>query len=148
MRFVFGLLAAVMVAFAAMQYNDPDGPLWAFYYAVPAAWAGIAAFRPRLLGEPLGKAALGITLLAAVALTLWYWPTTAGFWHEEAWRMGKIDPTEAAIAEAAREGMGLMIATAIVLAVFLRGLAAKFSAGHDMPKPSRAPRSMSDRLRS
>ena len=120
MRLVFGFLAAVMVSFAAMQYNDPDGLLWALYYAVPAAWAGIAAFRPRVLGEPLGKAALGLSLVAGVALTLWYWPAAAGFWHEEVWRMGKPDPTEAAIAEAAREGMGLMIATAVLFAVFVR----------------------------
>ena len=39
------LLGLVMVAFAAVQYNDPDALLWIVIYLVPAAWAFAAAFR-------------------------------------------------------------------------------------------------------
>ena len=46
-----------------------------------------------------------------------YWPPVAGFWHEQVWRMGKTDAQAAAIAEQAREGMGLMIATAVLIVV-------------------------------
>ena len=40
------VLGLVMVGFAAVQYNDPDGPLWSLYYLVPAGWSLAAALRP------------------------------------------------------------------------------------------------------
>ena len=49
LRSLNGLLALAMIVFAAVQYNDPDGPLWAVYYGVPALLALVAGFRYRLL---------------------------------------------------------------------------------------------------
>jgi hypothetical protein len=49
MKYLFAILALLMALFAAVQVNDPDGPLWMLLYGVPAIWAGIAWLRPRLL---------------------------------------------------------------------------------------------------
>ena len=31
MRYVLGFVAALMLLFVLVQYNDPDGPLWMVY---------------------------------------------------------------------------------------------------------------------
>src|SRR5690606_6185866 len=45
MRYLNIVLGILMLAFVAVQYNDPDGPIWMAIYAVPAIWAFLAAFR-------------------------------------------------------------------------------------------------------
>jgi hypothetical protein len=55
---------------------------------------------------------LGATLLAGLVLVVVLWPPADEWWRTEVWWED----------EASREGMGLMIATAVVLAVFLRSL--------------------------
>jgi hypothetical protein len=117
MRYVFSVLGVLMLLAAAVQYNDPDGPLWAVYYGVPAIWCALAAFRPGLMAGVGGRALLGASVIAGLALTYWYWPTAVGFWHEEVWRMGMTDLEAARIAEESREGMGMMIATSVLLVV-------------------------------
>ena len=118
MRYVYGVVALLMAIFAVLQYDDPDGPVWALYYGVPAVWCGIAAFRPDILVSTAGRALLGLCVVAALALSVWYWPPVAGFWHEEVWRMSGAVQGDTT-AEQAREGMGIMIATAVILAVFV-----------------------------
>jgi len=117
MRYVFSVLAVLMLLAAAMQYNDPDGPLWMAYYGVPAIWCGMAAFRPKWVASSSGRAFLGVSVVAALGLTIWYWPPVSGFWHEPVWRMGMTNPEAARIAEQTREGMGMMIAAAVLLVV-------------------------------
>jgi len=117
MRYIFGVLAVVMVLFMAVQYNDPDGPLWMLYYGVPAIWCAIAAIRPSVFNGAAARALLAVSVVVAVVITIWYWPPVAGFWHEQVWEMGKTDPQAATIAEQSREGMGLMIATAVLILV-------------------------------
>lgn len=46
------LLAAILIVFAALQYNDPDAILWIAIYLIAAAWCVIAALRPGLLSTP------------------------------------------------------------------------------------------------
>jgi hypothetical protein len=106
-----------MLLAMVVQYNDPDGPLWMAYYGVPAIWCALATFRPGVFPTPSGRVLLGVSVVAALALTAWYWPPVAGFWHESVWRMGMTEPEAARIAEQSREGMGLMIATAVLLVV-------------------------------
>lgn len=117
MRYVFGVLALLMFLAVVLQYNDPDGPLWMVYYGVPAIWCALAALRPSIFMRAQVRALLAASVVAAVVLTIWYWPPVAGFWHEQVWEMGKTDVPAAAIAEQAREGMGMMIATVVVVAV-------------------------------
>jgi hypothetical protein len=112
MRYLYAFLSLVMILFAVVQYNDPDGPIWALIYGIPAAWAGVAAFRPDLLAGPRSRALLALSAVAAIGLTIWLWPTAPGWWRQEVWWDS----------EASREGMGLMIATAVVLAVLLASL--------------------------
>jgi hypothetical protein len=61
---------------------------------------------------------------AFVVLTVVYWPPVSGFWHEETWRMSGAVQGDV-IAEQSREGMGLMIATAVIVAVFAASLTAR-----------------------
>ena len=117
MRYVFSVLAVLMFLAAAVQYNDPDGPLWMVYYGVPMVWCALAALRPDLFATAAARGLLAVSVVAAIALTIWYWPTAAGFWQEQVWRMGMTDPEAARIAEESREGMGMMIATLVLLIV-------------------------------
>ena len=101
MRYVNGLFCAVLALFALAQYNDPDPLLWFPIYAIPAAWAGLVAFRPRLLqgNRPL-RAAFLACLAAAVAGTIYLWPSL---------------PTDWIDIEEEREGIGLIIVTVALL---------------------------------
>ena len=117
MRYLFAVLAVLMLLAVAVQYNDPDGPLWMVYYGVPMAWCVLAAAHPALFANRAVRGLLAASVAAALALTAWYWPTAAGFWHERVWQMGMTDPEAAKIAEESREGMGMMIATTVLLVV-------------------------------
>ncbi len=108
MRYIFGLLAFFMLLAVLVQYNDPDGPLWMAYYGVPALWAAIAASRPGLLNSRFVRPLLALSLLSAIALTIWYWPSAAGWWQKEVWWDS----------EESREGMGMVIVALVLLAVF------------------------------
>ena len=122
MRYLFYVLAVLMFLAAAVQYNDPDGPLWMVYYGVPMIWCALAAVRPALFENSAVRGLLAVSVVAAIALTIGYWPTAAGFWHEQVWRMGMTEPEAARIAEESREGMGMMIATAVLLVVAIWSL--------------------------
>ena len=109
MRYVNGVLCALLVLFAVAQYNDPDVVLWVVIYAVPAIWTGLAAFRPHVLAQRSVSMALALCVIAAVIGTAYWWPTDPGWWRQEVWWES----------EPAREGMGLMIITIALLAVAL-----------------------------
>jgi hypothetical protein len=122
MRFVFWVFAVLMALAAAVQFNDPDGPLWMVYYGVPAVWAGIAAIRSQLLTNIAVRALLSLSVAAGLILTVLYWPPASRWWQHEVWGMGMMDPGAAATAEQAREGLGIMIATAVLLSVLAASL--------------------------
>lgn len=125
MRYVFIVLAVLMLLAAAVQYNDPDGPLWMLYYGVPAIWCALAALKPDVFAAGPARLLLAASVIAAVVLTIVYWPTAPGFWREQVWQMGMTDPQASQIAEQSREGMGLMIATAVLLVVAIWSLLRK-----------------------
>lgn len=110
------LLCAAMLAAVAVQYNDPDGPLWMLYYGVPAFWAGLMVWRPSL-PQPPGRwrLALWASLAFSAGLMVFYWPPMPGFWRKDVWW----------VEEAAREGMGLMIAFAVVAAIVAQAMLAR-----------------------
>ncbi len=107
MRYVFAVLAILMFLFVGVQYNDPDGPLWMGFYGVPAVWAGVAALRPRILAGSGARALLVVSTAAIIALTIAFWPPVQGWWLTSVWWES----------EEAREGMGLMAASVVLLAV-------------------------------
>lgn len=115
MKLVNIVLCAVMFGFAALQYNDPDAPLWFAIYAVSALWSGIAAFRLAALLDTRVLAGLGACLLAALIGTAYYWPQTPGWWRIEVWWE----------VETAREGMGMMAVTLALLVALANALAAR-----------------------
>jgi hypothetical protein len=112
MKYVFAILALLMALFAAVQVNDPDGPLWMLLYGVPAIWAGIAWLRPRLLAGTVSFALLSACLVAGLVLVVVLWPPAEEWWRTEVWWES----------EASREGMGLMLAAGVLLAVLWRSL--------------------------
>lgn len=107
MRYVLMLLGLLMVAFAAVQYNDPDALLWVLIYLVPAAWAFAAAFRPATVRSLAGERLLWASLAAGVGTMVIYWPTVPHFWRREVWW----------VEETAREGMGVMVGVAVLIVV-------------------------------
>lgn len=109
MRYVNGVLCAIMILFAVVQYNDPDFAVWIPIYGIPAIWAGVAAFRPTALLRRLPTAGLVLCTVAAVAGTVYMWPTTPGWWRQDVWWNNEL----------AREGMGLMAVTLALLVVIL-----------------------------
>jgi hypothetical protein len=111
MRIASGVLAVLLLLFALVQYNDPDGPLWAAFYGVAAFWPGLAAWRPQALRHRFVRLAMMATVVAAVAGTIFYWPTEAEWWRISVWWH----------AETAREGMGFMIIVGSLLVATATG---------------------------
>ena len=81
MRYPNGFFLVLFILFAGVQYNDPDFAIWILIYAIPAAWAGVAAFRPGWLRQTLPTAGLGASLLVSIAGTIYMWPSQAGWWR-------------------------------------------------------------------
>lgn len=108
MRYLLIGLGALMLLFAGVQYNDPDGLFWGIIYLIPAVFAGLAAVRPALLGRGLGRAVLLTAIAAAAGAMVYYWPATDQFWRIDVWWH----------TETAREGMGLMVALLVLLVAF------------------------------
>ena len=115
MRYVHIVFGLLMVAFAAVQYNDPDALLWIVIYLVPAAWAFAAAFRSAQLRSLAGERLLWLSVAIGAATTVFYWPTVPEFWRKDVWW----------VEETAREGMGVMIGFAILLVVLAMSLLRK-----------------------
>lgn len=46
MRFVHAALLAILILFAALQYNDPDWYYWGLVYLLAAAWSLLAVLQP------------------------------------------------------------------------------------------------------
>lgn len=107
MRYVNVLLGIAMVAFAAVQYNDPDPHVWVPIYGVAAAWAFAAAFWLPRFSAAWTRVLLALSVLAYAGLVFYYWPEAPQFWRKDVWWVD----------EAAREGMGAMIALAVLLFV-------------------------------
>lgn len=111
MRYVNLALCCFMLLFIVVQYNDPDGPVWMVLYTIPAVWAAIAAFRHELLQRSLPKILLFLSIAAAAIGTVYFWPKTARWWSIDVWYE----------TETAREGMGMMIITIVLLVAWMSG---------------------------
>jgi hypothetical protein len=107
-RYLNGFLALLMALFATVQYNDPDALFWVAIYLATAAWAAVAAVRPSVFTQATVRGALALTLGTAIVFMVVFWPQDAFWWRQDVWWES----------EAAREGMGLMITTAVIAIVF------------------------------
>ena len=105
MRYVNLVICLLMLLFIGVQYNDPDGPMWMLFYGIPAVWAGMAFYRSSVLTKPLSRALLIASILLSILGVIYFWPTTSHWWASEVWFE----------TETAREGMGMMIVTVMLL---------------------------------
>ncbi len=115
MRVLCGFLAVLLLLFVAVQYNDPDAPFWASAYGAAALWCGFAALSPGTLAWPPARATLLVTTAFAVLGVAVFWPDAERWWSIDVWW-----PQQSG--ETSREGMGMMIAAAGMLAAALVGL--------------------------
>lgn len=115
MRILNVFSCVLFIVFVGVQYNDPDWYLWMPVYAIVAAWAALAAWRPPRIAAASLTLALTACIVAAVAATVWLWPTEPAFWRRDVWWES----------ETAREGMGMMIVTAGLLLVALTAVLAR-----------------------
>jgi hypothetical protein len=115
MRYANIALGLLMLAFAAVQYNDPDPHVWVPIYMVPATWAFAAAWRLSGIAAAPAAVLLGACVLAYLVLVVYYWPQAPGFWRKDVWWE----------AEEAREGMGMMMAFAVLLFVSVTAFMAR-----------------------
>ena len=106
MRYLLLALCALMVLFAVVQYNDPDGLWWGAIYMIPAIFAAVAALWPATLGSGAGRISIMAAIAGAIVGMVHYWPQTTEFWRVDVWWH----------TETAREGMGMMIVL-VVLAI-------------------------------
>ncbi len=109
MRVLCGVLAVLLVLFAAVQWNDPDVLFWASIYTAGAAWCGIAALRPELLRTGAARGLLAVSVALAVWGVVAFWPPVERWWAVDVW-------WPQVSGETSREGMGMMILAASVLA--------------------------------
>lgn len=99
------VLAAVLLFFAVLQYNDPDGLYWFAVYAVAAGWCLLAVRRPELVsGSTAVRAALAVSVVAFVAGFAHLAPTIDANWIH---------------VEEAREALGYLICAVATLSAWL-----------------------------
>lgn len=103
---ILGFLVILLLAFMGVQWNDPDGWLWALIYAVPVVALLIAIFRQKWYSNGVLRALSLCCVLGSLAMVVYYWPTQKLFWQQEVWWEE----------ETAREGMGMMIAALCLIA--------------------------------
>ncbi len=130
MKYFYALTMFIMLAFAALQYNDPDGLYWSIVYLVPAIALGFAAFNPDRLRSTVGRVLLLAAVLVLVTGTYVYWPTQQNFWMMDVW----WDQ------EPVKEGMGVMIALLFTCTTLLRA----FSSNKVSATPASANASLSN----
>lgn len=108
MRVLCFVLAALMMLFVVVQFNDPDGPKWMVIYGIPALFALLCGFRPRVYHSPVLRGVLLLCMLAAIGGMIYYWPKSEAWWTQEVWWE----------VETAREGMGMMIIVVVLALIF------------------------------
>ncbi|MEO0794805.1 MAG: transmembrane 220 family protein [Verrucomicrobiota bacterium] len=101
LKILNALLGLLLLLFAVVQVNDPDGWFWSLIYLIPVVGAGVAAFGTTLFKKRFLMPVFFLVLGMLMLLTIYYWPRTPEFWKQEVWWN----------TETAREGLGMMIAT-------------------------------------
>lgn len=110
MRYLNVILALLMILFAAVQYNDPDGLMWVLIYLTAAVWAILAALRPTILRSRLGAGLLLFCIFLSVIGMVYFWPKMDRWWQKDVF-LQEIS------GETAREGMGMMVVVLVLLTV-------------------------------
>jgi MFS family permease len=114
MRSVTAMIAVALAAFAALQYDDPDGAAWTVSYGAAALWCALVAWRPERFSRRWAILPWAMGILSAGAAVVAFWPTADAWWRVEVWWR----------AERVREGMGLMIVAAALVWALMTSLKA------------------------
>jgi peptidoglycan/LPS O-acetylase OafA/YrhL len=85
MRVVHAALSAILLFFAALQYNDPDWYYWGFVYLVAAGWSLMAAASPERLRSwpPARIGALACIILFCLGFVFLAGELGPGWIHNE-----------------------------------------------------------------
>lgn len=108
-------MALLLLAFAAVQYNDPDPARWMALYGAGSLVSALAAFRPRAAGVP-AAAVGGVALAWAV-----YWGYGVIGRHVDVGEVLAVTRMIDAGVEEVREALGLAIVAAWMAVIALRG---------------------------
>ncbi len=98
-----------MLLFIALQYNDPDGLMWAVVYAVPALVMLRVILRPDCFSTRSGKALRWAAVALMLVGTILFLPKDLEFLQYEVWWDN----------EQMREALGVMVALLVTLSSFL-----------------------------
>lgn len=109
MRILSGILGVLLIVFAAVQWNDPDGPMWMVIYGIGAVWCLAAALLPAIYRIGAVAGLFILCLIAAIAGMIWFWPEVSDWWDIDVW-------WPEVTGETSREGMGMMVLTLFLLA--------------------------------
>jgi hypothetical protein len=109
MRIISGILGLLLIAFALVQWNDPDGPMWMVIYGIGAAWCLLAGVRPALYRVSAVAVLFVLCLAASVAGMIYFWPQVTDWWDIDVW-------WPEVTGETSREGMGMMVLVLFLLA--------------------------------
>lgn len=115
MKIVHGVLALMFLAFAAVQYNDPDPFLWIFIYLSMTALC-VLALRNQFYPKVMAVLAVGFVIYAAIlAPGVWDWFNS----EDRSLLFDDLAKMQYYYIEEAREFLGLAICLATLLFYFL-----------------------------
>lgn len=109
MRIISGIFGAFLLLFVAVQWNDPDGPIWMVIYGLGAVWCLLAALRPSVFTVGLIAALFAACLIGAIGGVIYFWPNVTNWWDIDVW-------WPEVTGETSREGMGMMVLVVCLLA--------------------------------
>jgi hypothetical protein len=112
-RIVTGFFAVVLAYFTVVQYNDPDGWLWAAFYGAGMAIAAAAAFGRYSRAATLIVIVVGIVVAGRLSPAVLEWLLH----HKPADLITGMSPSRPYIEEA-RECLGTLIAMAMMVYVY------------------------------
>lgn len=113
MKFLHGFLALMFLAFAGLQFNDPDPALWILIYASMAFICMMALFKV------FSKTAMGILAAGYIVYCFFLWPGVSEWLAQEnkGVLFDDVMKMEHLYIEESREFLGLVICL-IVLAFY------------------------------
>jgi hypothetical protein len=113
MKFLHGFLALMFLAFAALQFNDPDPALWILIYVAMAFICVMAIF------NVYSKTAMGILAVGYIAYCIFLWPGVSEWLAQQnkGVLFDDVMKMEHLYIEESREFLGLVICL-VVLAFY------------------------------
>jgi hypothetical protein len=120
-KFVHAFFALMFLAFAALQFNDPDPVLWILIYGAMAVICILAIF------ERYDKRVLAILGIAYMAYCVVLWPGVADWLQQEnkSVLFDDVMKMEYPYIEESREFLGLVICLLVLTFYLIRSLRKK-----------------------